>query len=67
MEWGTYKPNLFFGIKNRNQNPINIGMVWLCPDVRSPGGFAIRHTYKYESGEGVTAYFEFHDGWSSSK
>jgi mannosyl-oligosaccharide glucosidase len=65
MEWGTYKPNLFFGIKNRSPNPTTIGLLWLSPDQR--GGAGIRHTYKYESGDDVIAYYEFHDGWSSSK
>jgi hypothetical protein len=66
MEWGTYKPNLFFGIKNREAFPINIGLAWAVPDPRK-NAMSVRHTYKYESGDGVTAYYEFHDGWSSSK
>lgn len=32
MEWGTYKPNQFFGIKNRDPNPVTVGMVWAVPD-----------------------------------
>lgn len=64
MEWGTLKPNLFFGIKNRNANPINVGLVWVVPE---NGRFTVRHTYKYESGDGVTAYYELHDGWGTSK
>ena len=31
MEWGTYKPNLFFGLKNRSPKPVTIGMAWLVP------------------------------------
>lgn len=27
----------------------------------------VRHTYKFQSGEGVTAYYEYHDGWSSAR
>jgi hypothetical protein len=27
----------------------------------------VRHTYRYQSGDGVTAYFEYHDGWSVSR
>lgn len=30
-------------------------------------GFDIRHTYKYQSGDGITAYYEYHDGWGSSR
>lgn len=66
MEWGTYKPNQFFGIKNRSPHPVTVGMVWAVPD-EARRGFALRHTYRYQSGDGVTAYFEFHDGWSASR
>ena len=65
MEWGTYKPNLFFGIKNRAPSPLTVGMIWAVPGQH--GGFAVRHTYQYQSGDGVTAYFEYHDGWGSCR
>jgi hypothetical protein len=26
--WGTYRPNLYFGLKTRSQNPFQIGMMW---------------------------------------
>jgi hypothetical protein len=32
MEWGTYKPNLFFGIKNRSPTPVTVGLLWAYPD-----------------------------------
>lgn len=66
MEWGTYKPNMFFGIKNRNPEPVTIGMAWIAPD-EAKKNFNIRHTYRYQSGDGVTAYYEYHDGWGSSR
>ena len=28
MEWGTYKPDLFFGLKNRQNHPLAAGMFW---------------------------------------
>jgi hypothetical protein len=28
---------------------------------------AVRHTYMYQSGDGIIAHYEFHDGWGSSK
>ena len=28
MEWGTYKPDLFFGIKNRQNHPLAAGIFW---------------------------------------
>jgi mannosyl-oligosaccharide glucosidase len=65
MEWGTYKPNLFFGIKNRSPKPLTLGLVWAVPG--SQGQMNIRHTYRYQSGDGVTAYYEYHDGWGSSR
>lgn len=65
MEWGTYKPNQFFGIKDRSPSPITVGMVWAVPV--AGGGMDFRHTYRYQSGDGVTAKFEYHDGWSSSR
>ena len=66
MEWGTYKPNQFFGIKNRSPVPVTLGMLWAVPD-QLRRGFDVRHTYKYQSGDGVNAYYEFHDGWGSSR
>ena len=67
MEWGTYKPNQFLGIKNRNPIPFTVGMIWAAPDPARPGQLTFRHTYKYEAGDGVTAYYEYHDGWSCSR
>jgi mannosyl-oligosaccharide glucosidase len=66
MEWGTYKPNLFFGIKDRSPNPLTVGLVWAVPDPVHQT-MVIRHTYKYSSGDGVTAYYEYHDGWGASR
>ncbi|CDW80734.1 mannosyl-oligosaccharide glucosidase [Stylonychia lemnae] len=66
MEWGTYKPNQFFGIKNRDPEPITVGMAWVVPGMKK-GEFDVKHSYKYESNNGEIAYYEFHDGWSSSK
>jgi len=65
MEWGTYKPNLFFGVKDRGAQPVTVGLVWAVPS--NGGGFEFRHTYRYQSGDGVTARFEYHDGWSAAR
>ena len=65
MEWGTYKPNLFFSVKDRSPNPWTVGLVWAVPNQQQ--GMDVRHTYRYQSGDGVTAYFEYHDGWSVSR
>jgi mannosyl-oligosaccharide glucosidase len=60
MEWGTYKPNLFFGVKDRSPSPLTLGLAWAVP--LSNGQMDVRHTYRYQSLDGVTAYFEYHDG-----
>lgn len=65
MEWGTYKPNMFFGVKDRSPTPLTVGLAWVVPVAN--GGFEVRHTYRYQSGDGVTAYFEYHDGWGASR
>jgi len=31
MEWGTYKPNQFFAVKNRAPNPMTVAMLWAVP------------------------------------
>lgn len=67
MEWGTYKPNQFFGIKNRAPNPVVIGMIWAGPNPDRKNKLSFRHTYKYLSTENITAYYEYHDGWSCSR
>jgi len=28
MLWGTYRPNLYCGIKTRSESPINFGLLW---------------------------------------
>lgn len=66
MEWGTYKPNLFFGVTNREPDPITVGLVWILPDTKAKR-MEVRHSYKYESGDKVIAYYEFNDGWGSSR
>lgn len=60
VEWGTYKPNLFFGVKDRSPSPMTLGLAWAVP--LNNGQMDMRHTYRYQSGDGVTAYFEYHDG-----
>lgn len=40
--------------------------MWIVADPRT-GRFVVRHTYKYQSNDEVTAYYEFHDGWSACR
>jgi hypothetical protein len=28
MEWGIYKPDLYFGVRNRQEHPLSVGMFW---------------------------------------
>lgn len=60
IEWGTYKPNLFFGVKDRSPSPLTLGLAWAVPLGNEQ--MDVRHTYRYQSGDGVTAYYEYHDG-----
>ena len=65
MEWGTYKPNQYFAVKDRSSSPLTVAMLWAVP---IPGqGFQLRHSLRYQAGDGVTAYFEYHDGWGASR
>jgi hypothetical protein len=42
---GTYKPNLFFGVKDRSASPVTVGMIWGVPGPN--GNIDFRHTYRY--------------------
>ena len=72
QEWGTYKANLFFGMKDRSPVPVDIGMVWIFPttNISNPmynKGYIVRNSYTDIDIDGVMAYWEFHDGWSSAR
>jgi hypothetical protein len=32
VEWGIYKPDLYFGVKNRQDKPLSMGMFWYSLD-----------------------------------
>lgn len=66
MEWGTYKPNLYFALKQRKKNPLTVGLIWASPDPRTQA-MTVRHTYRFENTDNVTAYYEVHDGYSIAK
>lgn len=71
LEWGTYKANLFFAVKDRSATPINVGLVWIIPtpNFRDMGqkGYLVRNAFTDIEGDNITAYWEFHDGWSSAR
>lgn len=71
QEWSTYKANLFFGVTDRSSVPVNIGLVWVIPsDNSNPqarDGYLVRNAYTDIDSDNVTAYWEFHDGWSSAR
>lgn len=62
MEWGTYKPDLFFGVKNRQNHPLSAGMFWYTPVNNT-----VETRYAYVEDKGVVGHYEFHDASSSSK
>ena len=31
MEWGTYKPNQYFAVKDRSATPLTVAMLWAVP------------------------------------
>jgi hypothetical protein len=31
MEWGTYKPNQYFAVKDRSATPLTVAMMWVVP------------------------------------
>jgi hypothetical protein len=59
-------------MKNRSPAPVNIGLVWVFPSTKSSdniykNGFIVRNAYTDNYYDGVMAYWEFHDGWSSAR
>ena len=67
VEWGVYKPNLYFGIKNREEFPLSIGMFWVLPNNSTDGtdNTQIRHQYVMDSG--VVGHYDFNDATCSSR
>lgn len=56
--WGTYRPQLYFGLKTRSQNPLNVGMIWFNQFSPRP---QIRHWC--DQGDGLNKYgWIAHDG-----
>jgi Glycosyl hydrolase family 63 N-terminal domain len=64
LEWGIYKPNLYFGVKDRAIFPTVVGMLWYLP-ANETHNMTVRHPYVYDVG--VAAYYPFNDGTSASK
>ena len=71
QEWSTYKANLFFAVTDRSSVPVNIGLVWVIPSNNSNplarDGYLVRNAYTDIESDNVTAYWEFHAGWSSAR
>ena len=38
--WGSYRPQLYFGLKTRSADPLNVGMMWFNQMARQ---FSLRH------------------------
>ena len=71
MEWGTYKTNLFFAVKDRSPSPVNIGLVWVIPSDNTNrlarNGYLVRNAFTDIDYDNVTAYWEYNDGWSANR
>ncbi len=63
MEWGLYKPDLYFGVRNRQDHPLSVGMFWYS-EVNST---TLNISYPYVMDQGVTGHYEFHDASSASR
>ncbi|CAH7690989.1 glycoside hydrolase [Phakopsora pachyrhizi] len=58
--WGTYRPNLYFGLKPRQPNSLMTGMIWFGTDDYS--SFA-RSRHTCEQGDELGGYgYDKHDG-----
>jgi len=59
-------------MKDRSPVPVDIGMVWIFPTTNTSNpmynnGYIVRNAYTDIDLDGVMAYWEFHDGWSSAR
>lgn len=64
MFWGTYRPNLYFGLKTRSSNPFLTGLMWHVNQENNPKSFEnLRHSC--EQGDHMKRYgWLRHDGIS---
>ncbi|XP_039263066.2 mannosyl-oligosaccharide glucosidase-like [Styela clava] len=59
--WGTYRPQVYFGMKTLSENSIVTGMMWLQQNVRYSNDLPLRHTC--EQGDRLSRYgWIAHDG-----
>jgi hypothetical protein len=67
VEWGVYKPDLFFGVKNRKDGCLTVGLMWVFEglDDDDQPATIYRHTYRMD--KGANAYYEFNDLTRSSR
>ena len=63
VEWGVYKPDLYFGAKNRQDKPMAMGLFWY----QTGDNQTVNVTYVYAPSDTVTAHYEFCDGSSASR
>lgn len=67
--WGTYRPNLYFGIKPRTPDGPVFGLFWFrqYPQRESPKTSRIRHTVRNGVGEVTKFGWVRHDGSNFGK
>lgn len=59
--WGSYRPNVYFGMKTRDPHSLVAGLMWYFPRLLTPNGGGIRHWC--EQSDGLRHYtWTEHDG-----
>ena len=64
VEWGLYKPDLYFAAKNRAPHPLSVGMFWYSPPNTTDD---LLTRYDFEMENGVIAHYEFNDATCSAR
>ena len=60
--WGTFKPNLYFAVKEQTDLHNVLGLAWMVKDWWTDA-MIVRHAYQFaQPYENVDAYFTAHDG-----
>ena len=66
-QWGTYKPNLFFALKEKSEVHNVVGLAWIVKDWRTDS-LIVRHVYQFaQPYENVNAFYTAHDGESFAR
>ena len=65
--WGTFKPNLYFALKEKTGAHNVVGLAWIVKDWRTDS-LIVRHVYQFaQPYENVNAFYTAHDGHSFAR